>query len=91
MGCNEVGIMYKKRKSNVKVTSRECRGNHEKMIRRFIKKCKKEKIVEEIKERRRYKKPSLAKKEKRNKAERQRKRDELKRLRALERRNRTKR
>ncbi len=91
MGCNEVGNMHKKRKSNVKVTSRECRGNHERMIRRFIKKCKKEKIVEQIKERRYYKKPSLAKKEKRNKAERQRKRDELKRLRAIERRNRKKR
>ena len=91
MGCNEVEKMHKKKKSNVKVTAKECRGNHERMIRRFIKKCKKEKIIEQVKERRYYKKPSLAKKEKRNKAARQRKRDELKRIRAQERRNRKKR
>ena len=34
--------------SNVKVTSKECRGNTERMIRRFIKKCKKEKVVEQV-------------------------------------------
>ena len=83
--------MNRRKKSNVKVTAKECRGNHEKMIRRFIKKCKKEKIVEEVKERRHYKKPSLAKKEKRNKAQRLRKREELKRIKAQERRNRKKR
>jgi len=83
--------MNRRKKSNVEVTAKECRGNHEKMIRRFIKKCKKEKIVEEVKERRHYKKPSLAKKEKRNKAQRLRKREELKRIKAQERRNRTKR
>ena len=47
-----------KKASNVKVTSRECRGNHEKMIRRFIKKCKKEKIVEEFRENAYFEKPS---------------------------------
>ena len=77
-----------KKQCNVAVSSRECRGNTERMIRRFIKKCKKERIVEEVRDRRRYKKPSVAKKEKRKKAERTRIRQELKRQRAKERRNR---
>ena len=77
-----------KKASNVKVTSRECRGNHEKMIRRFIKKCKKEKIVEEIRDRRYYKKPSDKKREDLKKAERRRIRDEVKKQRALEKRTR---
>lgn len=77
-----------KKTSNVKVTSRECRGNHDKMIRRFIKKCKKEKIVEEVRERRYYKKPSEKKRDDRQKAERRRIRDELKKQRALEKRTR---
>ena len=77
-----------KKKSNLTVTAKECRGNHERMIRRFIKKVKKEQIIEEIRERRYYKTPSVAKKEKRIRAERQRRRDQLKRQRAKERRNR---
>ena len=78
----------KKRKSNVLVTSKECRGNHERIIRRFLKKTKKEKIIEQIKDRRHYKKPSVKKREQRARAERRRARDELKKIRALERRNR---
>ena len=62
-----------KKKANVLVTSRECRGNHERMIRRFIKKTKKEKIIEQIKDKRYYKKPSVKKREDRAKAERKRK------------------
>ena len=61
------------------------------MIRRFIKKCKKEKIVEQVRERRYYKKPSVAKKEKQKRAQRLRLREQQKRLRAQERRNRKKR
>jgi len=80
-----------KKKANVLVTSRECRGNHERMIRRFIKKTKKEKIIEQIKDKRYYKKPSVKKREDRAKAERKRIRDELKKQRAQERRNRRKR
>ncbi len=72
--------------SNVKVTSRECRGNTERMIRRFIKKCKKEKVVEQVRDRRYYKKPSDKKRHDRKKAERRRRRDELKKQRALEKR-----
>jgi len=76
--------------SNVLVTSRECRGNHERMIRRFIKKCKKERIVEQYREKSRYKKPSVAKKEKHIRAMRERARRELKRKRAQEKRHRKK-
>jgi len=78
-----------KKKHNVRVTSRECRGNHERMIRRFLKKVKKERIIEEVKDRRYYKKPSVAKKEKSEKARRAKARLEQKRRRAKERRNRT--
>tara|TARA_R100001591_G_scaffold107905_1_gene117004 strand:+ start:150 stop:392 length:243 start_codon:yes stop_codon:yes gene_type:complete len=79
-----------KKKYNVSVTSRECRGNQERMIRKFIKKCKKEKIAEEVRDKRFYKKPSVAKKEKSEKARRLKIRQELKRQRAKERRNRKK-
>jgi len=72
--------------THVKVTQKECRGHAEKMIRRFIKKVKKERILEAVKEKRHHKKPSVAKKEKRIRAERQRLRDEKKRKRAEERR-----
>ena len=78
----------KRKKSNVLVTSKECRGNTERMIRRFLKKTKKEKIIEEVRDRRYYKKPSVKKREERAKAERRRAREELKKIRALERRNR---
>ena len=77
-----------KKKAHVVVTSRECRGNVEKMIRRFIKKAKRERIVEEVKDRKYYKKPSVKKKEKRIRAARTRAREERKRQRALERRRR---
>ena len=75
-----------RKKANVKITSKECRGNTERMIRRFIKKCKKEKVVEQVRDRRYYKKPSDKKREDRKKAERRRIRDELKKQRALEKR-----
>ena len=78
----------KRKKSNVLVTSKECRGNTERMIRRFLKKTKKEKIIEEVRDRRYHKKPSVMKREERAKAERRRAREELKKIRALERRNR---
>jgi small subunit ribosomal protein S21 len=47
-----------KKGANVVVNASECRGNHEKMIRKFIKKCKKAKIIEQVRERRYFKKPS---------------------------------
>lgn len=72
--------------AHVKVTIKECRGSVDRMIRRFTKKVKKDCILDEVKDRRHYKKPSVAKKEKRIRAERQRLRDEKKRKRAQERR-----
>jgi ribosomal protein S21 len=58
------------KRSNVKVTARECRGNHERMIRRFIKKTKKQKIIEAVRERRYYQKPSEIRRAKMRKAKR---------------------
>ena len=52
----------------------------------LVKKCKKEKVVEQARDRRYYKKPSDKKREDRKKAERRRIRDELKKQRALEKR-----
>ena len=75
-------------KINVCVTARECRNNNERMIRKFNKKVKKEKLIEQVKDRRRYKKPSVKKKEKRVRAQRTRQREAIKRQRAIERRNR---
>lgn len=77
-----------KKKYNVSVTARECRNNPNIMIRKFIKKVKKERIIEEVRDRRYYKKPSVAKKEKSIRAQRQRRRDELKRQRSKNRRKR---
>jgi ribosomal protein S21 len=72
--------------THVKVTSKECRGQTDRMIRRFIKKVKKAKVLEAVKDRRHHKKPSEKKKEKQIRAARQRARDEQKRKRAQERR-----
>ena len=75
---------------NVVVKSKECRGNTERMIRRFIKKCKKERVIEKYKDRQSYKKPSEKKRDKRARAARERKRQELKKKRLLEKRSRRK-
>ena len=56
----------------------------EKMIRRFSKKCKKERVIEKYKDRQSYKKPSEKKRDKRARAARERKRQELKKKRLLE-------
>ncbi len=74
--------------AHVKVTSKECRGIVDRMIQRFTKKVKKEGVLETVRERRYYKKPSVAKREKRIRAARRRVREEQKRKRAQERRNR---
>jgi ribosomal protein S21 len=77
-----------KKTSNVSVKLKHCGNNTERMIRRFIKKCKKERIIDEVRDRRYYKKPSEAKREKQRRAERFRLREERKKQRAIERRNR---
>tara|TARA_Y100000310_G_C20346936_1_gene652440 strand:- start:403 stop:672 length:270 start_codon:yes stop_codon:yes gene_type:complete len=74
--------------AHVKVTAKECRGMADRMIRKFTKKVKKEGVLETVKEKRYYKKPSVAKREKRERAARRRVREEQKRKRAQERRNR---
>jgi ribosomal protein S21 len=74
--------------ANFVVTAKECRGNVDKMVRKFIRKTKSEGIIEECRDRRNYKKPSIKKREKRIRAERLRKSDEQKQTRAKERRNR---
>jgi ribosomal protein S21 len=50
--------------SVVTVTSEECRGDAEKMVRKFIKKVKKEGILEECRERQHFKKPTTVRAEK---------------------------
>jgi ribosomal protein S21 len=77
------------KKFNFKVTAKECRGNHEKMIRKFIKKTKRSMIIEELRDRREYTKPSVAKRQKSERARRRITRDEQKQQRAKERRTRT--
>jgi len=72
--------MAKKRPVNVQVTLREAKGDPRRMIRKFMKKVKKEKIIEAYRENMFYEKPSdrrrrekLKKKENARKAERERK------------------
>ena len=58
-----------KKKTNIKVTPRR-KESQERMIKRFIKKCKKQGIIDEIKDRRYFKSNS----EKKNEVKRKRKR-----------------
>ncbi|MHA2301381.1 MAG: 30S ribosomal protein S21 [Candidatus Thorarchaeota archaeon] len=67
--------MSKRKGAHVSVKARECRGNHEKMIRKFIKKCKKAKIIEQIRDRRYFKKPSDVKRHAKQAAIRRQRRD----------------
>jgi small subunit ribosomal protein S21 len=70
--------MSRHKKANAVVTARECRGNHEKMIRKFIKKCKKARVIEQIRDRRYFKKPSDIKRHAKQAAIRRQKRDVVK-------------
>lgn len=54
----------------ITVTAQECGDNNERMVRKFIKKTKKEGIVDEFRSRTHYKKPSVRRSE--EKAQRQR-------------------
>jgi ribosomal protein S21 len=71
--------MSRNKSVNFSVDARSCKNNAERMIRRFLKKTKKTRIVEEYRERRYHKKPSEAKKDKRIRAQRTRLREEKKR------------
>ena len=50
---------------NIQVTAKQCRGDVNKMIRRFIKKVKKERIIENYLDRKRYEKPSVKRRKER--------------------------
>ncbi len=72
--------MSRKKPVNVQVSLKQTRGDSSRLIRKFIKKCKKEKIVDEFKDRMFYEKPStkrrrLKKRKKENARKAQRERD----------------
>jgi ribosomal protein S21 len=79
--------MYRKRNQDkirtcVTVTHEECNGNAEKMVRRFIKKVKREGIVEEYRQRSHFIKPTVVRAERKRAKKRliekvNRKREEL--------------
>jgi small subunit ribosomal protein S21 len=70
-----------KKAVNVSVKDNPRKPMHpEKLIRRFIKKVKKEKIIEQARDRMFYLKPSEKKRLKRERAQRTRRKEELKRL-----------
>ena len=48
----------------ITVTSKECRGDNEKMVRKFLKKVKRDGILDEFKERAHFKKPTTLRAEK---------------------------
>ena len=61
---------------NVSVSLDEVGGNPSRLIRKFIKKCKKERIVEEFIERSRYMKPSVKRRRAKERARRNAKKAE---------------
>ena len=71
-----------KKKSQVVTKRFNNRESNERLIRRFLKKVKKERIVEEVRDRRHYEKPSVKKKIKKERAQRARLREERKKQRA---------
>ena len=77
-----------KKKSQVVTKKFNNRESNERLIRRFLKKVKKERIVEEVRDRKHYEKPSVKKKIKKERAQRARLREGRKKQRALERRRR---
>ena len=77
-----------KKYSNVTVKAKHCGNNVERMIRRFIKKTKKEKILEEVRERRYYKKPSEVRRDKIRTSDRLKAREARKEQAAVEKRRR---
>jgi len=70
--------------TNVSVTQRK-NESAERLIRRFIKKCKKEKIIEEARDRMRYVPPSEKRREKRKRAKRAQDRENKKQRKMIQR------
>lgn len=60
----------KKIQTFISVTSAECQGNNEKMVRKFIKKVKRDGILDEFRERTHFKKNSVIRSEKKRKRKR---------------------
>ena len=86
MAVNEVvKVGIEMRKSGNIILKARRNESAERLIRRFIKKVKKEKIIEQVRDRKYYKKPSEKKKEKKRKAELQGMRNEARRLKRLQR------
>jgi ribosomal protein S21 len=54
----------KKLSGCIEVTADECQGNADKMVRRFIKRVKNEKILEEARDRKHFQKPSAIRRQK---------------------------
>ena len=79
--------MSRNKSVNFSVDARSCKNNSEGMIRRFLKKTKKTRIVEEFRDRQYHKKPSEAKKDKRIRAQRTRLREEKRRQKRNRKRN----
>lgn len=77
--------MSRRRTCNVSVTAKECRDNHDKMIRKFMKKVKNSGIIEEYRERTYYVKPSEKKRMARMRAKRLARKEALKQKEALHR------
>ncbi len=65
--------------ANVVVHLKDCRGDQIRLIKRFIKKCKKEKVVERFIDKRYYKKPSTKKRREKLKKKRNAQKAEAKR------------
>lgn len=69
-------IKMRKRQQNktisgtLTVTAEECGHNNDKMVRKFIKKVKHEKIIDEVRDRQYFKKPSVKRLEARRNTER---------------------
>ena len=55
---------------NLEVTLRQCKGDQNRLIKRFIKKFKKSGILDEVKNRRFYEKPSKKRRRKKNQRKR---------------------
>ena len=70
--------------TNVIVTQRK-NESAERLIRRFIKKCKKEKIVEQYRDRMRYVSPSEKRREKKKRAKRNHERENKKQRKMIQR------
>jgi ribosomal protein S21 len=76
--------MSRKRAVNVEVTLKEAGGNVGRLIRKFMKKVKKERIIEDYLDRRFYEKPSAKKRREKMKKKRNAQKAEIERNKKLD-------